>query len=171
MLKTNSSKFVEIARCGALAGAAGGLAEVLWIGLYAATTGADATEVARGVTSAVGFAMPAAAAELGVAIHMALAIALGVALAFGWRALSVGLSYAPGIVGQHTILTGALAAVWAVNFFIVLPWISPGFVELVPYHISLASKLLFGLAATLTFQFAGPGQGIKRSIAPARQLH
>ncbi len=33
------------------------------------------------------------------------------------------------------------------NFFVVLPAVSPTFVNLVPYSVSLISKLLFGLAA------------------------
>ena len=38
-----------------------------------------------------------------------------------------------------------LALVWAVNFFIILPWLNPAFVTLMPYSVSLASKLLFGV--------------------------
>jgi hypothetical protein len=41
----------------------------------------------------------------------------------------------------------ALATVWAVNFFVVLPVVSPAFIHMVPYAISLTSKLLFGAAA------------------------
>ena len=41
----------------------------------------------------------------------------------------------------------ALVGVWAVNFFVVLPGISPAFIHLVPYPVSLMSKILFGLAA------------------------
>ena len=169
MPKANSVKLIETALYGTLAGLAGGLAEVLWIAVYAAIAGIDATEVARGVTSALGITVPAAAAELGLGIHMALAVALGILLAFGWRALSVWLSYSPGLVSQHTILIGALATVWAINFWIVLPWISPDFVQLVPYQTSLVSKLLFGLAATLTFQFARQfrDQAEVRSVARA----
>jgi hypothetical protein len=48
----------------------------------------------------------------------------------------------------------ALCAVWGINFFVILPLMSSvfldlhaSFVELIPYPVSLASKLLFGLAA------------------------
>jgi len=40
-----------------------------------------------------------------------------------------------------------LIGVWAVNFFVVLPSIDPDFIHLVPYSVSLVSKVLFGLAA------------------------
>ena len=44
-------------------------------------------------------------------------------------------------------MLAALVSVWAVNFFVVLPTISPAFVHLAPYSVSLMSKVLFGLAA------------------------
>ena len=44
-------------------------------------------------------------------------------------------------------MLAALVSVWAVNFFVVLPIISPAFVHLAPYPVSLMSKVLFGLAA------------------------
>ena len=45
---------LEVARLGAIAGAAGGLAEIAWITFYAATTGGNAAMLARGVTTAAG---------------------------------------------------------------------------------------------------------------------
>lgn len=156
MSKVSGFKFFAMARDGALAGAAGGIAEIAWIFLYAALTGAAATDVARGVSAAVG--LPIAAPAVGVATHMVLAVALGILLAFGWRVLCAWLTDRPGIVGQHTILLGTLAVVWAVNFLIILPWLSPDFVHLLPYQASLVSKLFFGLAVSLTFQFVGYGQ-------------
>jgi hypothetical protein len=47
---------------------------------------------------------------------------------------------------------GSLAAVWAINYFVVLPVLSPGFVHLLPYAITLASKLAFGVAAAAALQ-------------------
>ena len=44
-------------------------------------------------------------------------------------------------------MLAALAGVWAINFFVVLPIVSPAFVHMVPYAVSLTSKLLFGVAA------------------------
>jgi hypothetical protein len=45
----------------------------------------------------------------------------------------------------------ALVAVWAVNFFLALPRINPGFIALLPYSVTLISKLLFGLSAATVF--------------------
>jgi hypothetical protein len=47
----------------------------------------------------------------------------------------------------YPFMLAALAGVWAVNFFVVLPLVSPAFVHIVPYAVSLTSKLLFGVAA------------------------
>lgn len=131
---------------GVLAGAAGGLAEIIWISIYAATTGSNAASIASGISTAAGVSalLPTSAAFLGIVIHMALAVALGIAFAFAWRAISAQL---PDGASPYVLSVPALAVVWAVNFFILLPIISPAFVPLVPYSISLLSKLLFGLAA------------------------
>jgi hypothetical protein len=48
---------------------------------------------------------------------------------------------------EYGLVILALAAVWAVNFLIVLPYINPEFVRLLPYSVTLLSKLLFGLSA------------------------
>lgn len=39
----------------------------------------------------------------------------------------------------------ALAAVWVFNFFVLLPSVNPAFTALLPYPVTLVSKLLFGL--------------------------
>ncbi len=133
-------------RTGIVAGLSGGIAEILWVTLYAGLTGSDAAVVARGVTTAagVGALLPAAPATLGVVVHMALAVALGVGLSFAWRALAADR---PGPTNLYTFMLAALIAVWALNFLIVLPIVSPAFVHVVPYAVSLTSKLLFGVAA------------------------
>jgi len=83
------------------------------------------------------------AVALGLLIHLALAVALGTALALAirllWRRARTAL--------EVLWVTGALVAVWAINFFVVLPQLSPGFVSLLPYGITLVSKMLFGAAA------------------------
>ena len=145
---------------GSLAGLAGGLAEVAWIWAYAAVTNGDAALVARGVTDTVGFGQTAAPVFNGVAIHMALAAVLGVGVALAIR------SVAPSLRGArlYAALTAALAVVWGVNFFIVLPLINPQFVDLVPYAVSFMSKVLFGLAAATTLQAA---QAVRPAIVHA----
>jgi hypothetical protein len=49
-------------------------------------------------------------------------------------------------------MLAALFCVWAINFFVVLPLVSPSFLDMVSYPASLMSKLLFGLAAAETFR-------------------
>jgi hypothetical protein len=140
---TNARR-LAIIRTGVLAGAAGGLAEIAWVSLYAGVTGLDPAVLARGVTTAAGVTalLPAAPVALGVSVHMALAVMLGVVLALGWQALSARRPANP-----YPFMLAALAGVWAVNFFVVLPVVSPAFVHIVPYAVSLTSKLLFGVAA------------------------
>jgi hypothetical protein len=80
---------------------------------------------------------------------MSLAVMLGIALSFGWRALS---SHRTGIASPFPFMLAALVGVWVVNFFVVLPGLSPAFIHLVPYSVSLVSKVLFGLAAAEAFR-------------------
>jgi hypothetical protein len=145
---------IDTARYGVIAGAAGGLAEITWVTLYAGITGGNAAILARGVTTAVGVnaLFPTASAAFGVAIHMTLAVLLGIALAFAWRAVS---SHRSAVVNPVSFALAALLGVWAFNFMVVLPIVSPAFVHAVPYAISLTSKLLFGLAAAMVLRRYG----------------
>jgi hypothetical protein len=137
---------LETIRHGVVAGAAGGLAEIGWVTLYAGATSADPATFASGVTTAAGLSalFPAAPVAVGVTVHLALAVTLGIALSFGWRALS---SHRFNTAGLFPFMLAALVGVWAVNFFVVLPIVSPAFIPLTPYPVSLMSKVLFGLAA------------------------
>jgi hypothetical protein len=140
----------HVAAIGVLAGLAGGCAEVIWIWTYAALTSSDAALVARAVTDAVWFNQNISPVVSGVAIHMGLAAILGVAVALAMRSVA-GVQQG---IGLYATVSAALIIVWAVNFFIVLPLISPQFVDVVPYAVSLLSKLLFGITAAWTFQLA-----------------
>jgi hypothetical protein len=146
-----NTRYLQTACYGIIAGAAGGVAEIAWVTLYAGVTGGNAAVLARGVTTAMGVTalLPATPAALGVAVHMTLAVMLGVALAFAWRAVSAKRS---GLANAYPFMLAALAAVWAVNFFVVLPLVSPAFIHLAPYPVSLISKLLFGLAAAMVLR-------------------
>jgi hypothetical protein len=137
---------LETVRQGIIAGAAGGLAEIAWVTLYADATGANPVMLARGVTTAAGVdaLFPAIPLALGVAVHMTLAVMLGVVLTVVWRSLT---SHRLGAANPFLFMLIALVGVWAVNFFLVLPIVSPTFVHLMPYPVSLISKVLFGLAA------------------------
>ncbi len=156
---------LDTVRFGVIAGAAGGLAEIAWVTLYADVTGGNAAVLARGVTTAAGLAslFPSLSAALGIALHMALAVTLGIALAFAWR----GFSFRREAVSPFPLVLAALAGVWVVNFFLVLPIVSPAFVHLMPYSVSLVSKMLFALAAAevLRRQHVAMGQADKVDFA------
>jgi len=134
---------------GILAGVAGGLAEVAWVSLYAAVTGWDAATVARGVTDTLRLTTEAPVAA-GIAIHMGIAATLGVAVAAALRPLRAQLD----AFAFHVAVIGVLAAVWAINFQLVLPVINPAFVTIVPFSVSFVSKLMFGIAAAACLTIA-----------------
>ena len=89
----------------------------------------------------------------GIAIHMSLAILLGVAITVLLRLLLPRLS---GTAFEPVAVTGMLVAVWATNFFVILPALNPAFVSLVPYGVSLISKVLFGVMASFVLQLTLP---------------
>jgi hypothetical protein len=145
---------VDIWPVGAIAGLLGGVAEIGWIALYQGVAGHESLAVARGVTQSLipQLAATPAAAPLGIAFHMTLAVLLGTAIAF------FAGKFLPQIVGtrwEPVIVVGMLVGVWAMNFFVILPAINPGFVALVPYGVSFVSKVLFGFAAAFIFWSAG----------------
>ena len=78
-----------------------------------------------------------------------IAVTLGIGLVFAWRAMTSRGAQAGAL---FPFMMAALAGIWAINFFVVLPVVSPAFVGLVPYSVSLVSKLLFGLAAASAFR-------------------
>lgn len=132
-----------------LAAFAGATAEVLWVALYCALTPLQGIAVLREITISLlpGMAASALAPALGLAIHFALAVA--VAYAF---VLLVWLPFARARGAIATLLGAllALAAVWCMNFFVLLPALNAGFVALMPYAVTFASKLWFGLAMGAT---------------------
>ena len=163
----NSRPLLETVHHGVIAGVAGGLAEIAWVALYAEATGGNASALAQGVTTASGVSalLPASPVGLGIAVHMALAVMLGVALAFAWRAFSASRG---GPANPHPFMLAALAGVWAVNFIVVLPIVSPAFVTWCPIAVSLTSKLLFGLAAAEVLRRGMPHHGAERVLRGLR---
>jgi hypothetical protein len=121
------------------------VAEIAWVFAYGAFAGVSATDVAREVTASLvpDAAAWAAAPALGVAIHLGLSVALACAFV-AW--LDRSLPRVRGTARLVAIAVGALAGVWAINFFIVLPLVNPRFVTLMPYAATLLSKALFGAA-------------------------
>jgi len=137
----NSSGLVMTAL---FAGLAGGAAEILWAGAYAAATPLHVADVGREITMSLwpAFAAHAAAPWFGAALHLALSCVL--AGAFVW-AVRRPLARAGAAAVWATSLA-VLAAVWALNFLVLLPVLNPAFVDLMPYPATLVSKLLFGAA-------------------------
>src|SRR5262249_54157975 len=127
------TRFLEVAHVGIIAGLAGGLAEVAWIGVYGAISGVSVDLVAQGVTRSIvpSFGASSSSAWVGIFIHLILAIGLGVGVAFAIRFL---------LRGHNQVYAG------------VLPYLNPGFVDLLPYSVTLVSKLLFGVAAATVFR-------------------
>ena len=133
----------------ALAGLAGGMAEVVWVALYCSVTPLSGTQVLRQITASFFPSWAAAdfAPALGLGLHFALAVL--VAYAFG---LIVWKTFARRRGSVATLATSlvALAAIWTFNFFVLLPVVNAEFVGLMPYAVTLASKLLFGIAMAAT---------------------
>jgi hypothetical protein len=132
-------------RTGLVAGFIGSLAEVGWVSLYADVTGEDTREFVRGMTTAAGVRalLPAhSPAIVAIGVNLAFDLVLGVVLAFAWHAVRANRKW----TSPFPFMLAAMACVWAINFFVVLPIASPGLNHIVPYTVSLISALLFGVA-------------------------
>ena len=145
MKSNNRHKTVHLGLLVLLAGAGGGLAEILWVMVYGAFTPVSGAVVAREVTASFFPALAAGSSGmwLGIGIHMALALVLGYAFAY--------LVWKPFVCSRGPLATLAvsvlmLATVWTVNFFVVLPALNPVFITLMPYSVTFASKMLFAVA-------------------------
>ncbi len=134
---------------GAIAGLAGGLAEIGWIWVLASRGGTPVTDVAQGISNAIfsGLNVSPSGVLLGLAIHLWFAAMLGSAMMVIWASFLA--KHFPRWFGAlFAIFT--LILIWAVNFHIVSPVVSPEFLELVPAGFGLVSKLLFALAMLAT---------------------
>ncbi len=158
-----TGRLTGLLRAGLCIGLAGGITEIVVVSAYAAMTGTDGGLVARQIAAAVGLA--GATAMTGIAIHMALSIVLGLALAALMQVVA-----APAKSGAlvFAVMSASLAVVWAVNFFVVLPMVSPSFVHLLPLAVSFASKLGFGLSAAITWYAIAVGFASHRIVAMRR---
>lgn len=128
-----------------LAGMVGGIMEIIWISVYSSISSISATNIARQISATV---LPHTADSyyapmLGLFIHLVLSLILAVLFS------AIILKPAVRRYGSLGIMLSsfmALGFVWAINFFIVLPIINLSFVALMPYVVTLISKLLFGVA-------------------------
>jgi hypothetical protein len=124
---------------------AGGLTEILWISIYSHISSISALNIARQISVTI---LPFTADSfyapmLGVFIHLILSVLL--AIAFTATILKPAmLKY--GSTGIMLSSFTILAIVWLINFLIVLPIINPSFTALMLVIITLAPKLLFGIA-------------------------
>lgn len=151
----------------AVAGLAGGLAEVLVIAFYALGTGRDGWAIAAAIAGTVdpslGTGMFAAVA--GLVIHFALSLLVAICFA---------VTLLPMIrTDAKTVLVTALASlafIWAINFFIVLPALNPGFLTLVPPATGFISKAMFGLAMSAVFARAPHSREISMHHTESAQL-
>jgi hypothetical protein len=138
------SRLLEVAQVGVVAGLAGGLAEIAWISIYGVISGVSVDIVAQEITRSIAPHASSFSEWAGILIHLTLAVGLGVAVAFAIRVL---LLWYGRVYAEFSLVIVTLATIWAANFFLVLPYLNPRFVDLLPYSVTLASKLLFGLAA------------------------
>ncbi|MCK4705803.1 MAG: hypothetical protein KAT90_10000 [Gammaproteobacteria bacterium] len=128
-----------------MAGFLGGLAEVIWVGLYSLTTNVQISDIGSAITATlyppgIEFYL---APVLGLIIHMALSVLL--AFGFGsllWPMVERKFHYKAAAMVASIV---TLSIVWKVNFFLLLPMWNPDFIGLLPLSVTLTSKLLFGL--------------------------
>lgn len=141
-----------------LSGVAGGMMEILWVTLYSFFTPQDISHVSREVALTL---IPAArhwtfAPMLGVGIHLMLSVTLSAGFVlFVWRPYVVRFGKLVTLLSAMSILS----AIWAVNFYALLPVMNPYFLTLLPTTVTLVSKILFGLAMGMTLSVA------KKSLA------
>jgi phosphate/sulfate permease len=165
MAKSASNSNEGALQLAVLAGLCGGLAEVLWVGGYgyAGFSPLSGSEVARQITASI---VPAAAdsplaVAFGIVIHFLLSALLG--LTFAWLIWRPFLRKR-GVVGTLLGSVAVLTLVWGVNFFAVLPFLNPAFVVLMPYGVTLASKIMFGIVMGLVLQVEAVGKTGRRRL-------
>jgi hypothetical protein len=142
-------KRFNVTRMIILAGAAGGTAEVLWVLIYCFGSPLQASLVAEEVTrSFVPQMVGPTAVMTGVFIHYVLAILIAAVAAVAYLRIFAADINEPAIFATSI---AALVAIWATNFFVVLPIINPVFVTLMPYTVTLISKIGFGIAMSWIF--------------------
>jgi hypothetical protein len=128
-----------------LAGMVGGMIEIGWISIYSSLSSVSAINVARQISATI---LPYTADSyyapmLGIFIHLVLSLILAIFFS------AIILKPAIRRYGNLGIMLSSfmtLSIVWAINFIIVLPLLNPSFLSLMPYMVTLISKLLFGLA-------------------------
>ena len=132
-----------------LAGIAGGTVEIIWGMLYCFGSTLQASLVSEEVARSFLPGMAGLAAVIaGVAIHYVLALLIA-----GIAGIAYLRIFAGDIDEPATFATSitALVFVWALNFFVILPVVNPVFVTLMPFTVTLISKVGFGIAMGWVF--------------------
>ena len=136
-----------------LAGVAGGTVEVVWVVLFCLMSPLQSSLVAAEITRSflpqvAGFS----AVMAGLIIHYVLAVMIAGAFAMTLSRVLRNRTSVPTILA---VSGAALVAIWATNFFLILPAINPDFVTLMPYTVTLISKLGFGITMGWVFGIQG----------------
>jgi hypothetical protein len=124
------------------------------VSLYSSLTPTSAVAVAREVAASVfpQAALQPAAPPLGLIIHLALSLGLGLAIGLVLLVTRRRRDFGTTLA----LLASALTVIWAVNFFAILPLLNPKFAAMLPYAVTLLSKVLFALAMACVLQLAQP---------------
>ena len=145
-----------------LAGIAGGTVEVVWVMLFCLVMPLQSSVVAEGIAQSF---LPQitglSALTAGLIIHFVLAVLVAGMVVMGpLRLLGEGMNTRSAIV----VSTISLAAIWTVNFFVILPLVNADFVALMPYTVTLVSKLGFGVAMGWVF-------GARATVSNGRAIY
>ncbi len=145
---------INVARTIVLAGIAGGTVEIIWVLLYCLGSPLQASLVAEEIARSFLPQMAGMTAIIvGLAIHYVLSLLIaGSAVIAYLRILAADID----VPATFATSVAALVAIWASNFFVVLPVVNPGFVTLMPLTVTLISKIGFGIA--MGWVFGGWGQ-------------
>jgi hypothetical protein len=132
-----------------LAGVVGGTAEVAWVMLFCLMSPLQSSLVAKEIARSflpqiAGFS----AVMIGLIIHYVLSVLIaGIFAITAMRMLANKIDVPAVPVASGAVLVG----IWAINFFVTLPIINPDFVTLMPYSVTLLSKLGFGMTMGWVF--------------------
>ena len=136
-----------------LAGIAGGTVEVIWVLLYCIGSPLQASLVAEEVArSFLPQMVGLTAVFTGLLIHYVLALLIAAVAVFAYLRTFAGDIDEPAMFATSI---AALVAIWAANFFVVLPVVNPDFVTLMPYTVTLISKIGFGITMGWIFAIWG----------------
>ena len=140
---------------GAIVGMVAGVVMAMPAMIYTTVTGFGFWALGSGISEAF---MTISASEtvggvaIGLAIHMMLSAGLGVFAAF--LASDVLKDQVEKGLNLLYVRLGIGAAVWAFNWYVLLPIIDPRFIEIIPHVPALAFHLMFGWALGLYAYYA-----------------